>query len=612
MKKILALILSLAMLLSLSVSLTSCGKDKDLGAEVDMYFVGDVYDFDPTRAYVDDDAVKLFNLIYEPLFTFDSDGKVVGALAKSYKIIEDEEKELYQMEITLRDTYWSTGTPVTAEDVLFAWERILDCSFQSQASALLYDIKNALAVKQGDMTISDLGVSADGELLTITFETKIDYDEFLRNLTSVALVPLYNNNSNVDKASDYWGKRKTTIVTNGPFCIDTLDYNMGELTLKRNEYYRRNPEDTKGIKDHVTPNLLKTVWYAEKGDWLTNEQYLDQMYDAFAANSIFYIGDLSLAKRAECKSLAKVSDLTSTYTCVLGSSNAALNNVKVRQALSLALDREYMAELVVFAKPATGFISHGVWESNSAKTSFREVGGELIDTKGNIDQAKKLISESGAELTSNTKKITLGYKYSQADEAVASYIKSVWEQLGFSVSLKPLSTDDVDILTDKNDESTKITVKSNQLQEAYESLSSSASKCDALLIDYQMLSLNAFTALCGFSSTLNGNGIDMTLDEEGYRSYEYLTHVCGYASESYEALIASAYEEKDLNARAEILHDAEEMLIEDMPVIPLLFNQSFYLSSKSLSKISVNPYGLVSMTKMKMKNYERYLTPEEE
>ena len=611
MKKILALILSLAMLLSLSVSLTSCGKDKDLGAEVDMYFVGDVYDFDPTRAYVDDDAVKLFNLIYEPLFTFDSKGEVVGALAKSYKIIEDEEKELYQMEITLRDTYWSTGDAVTAEDVLFAWERILDCSFQSQASALLYNVKNALAVKRGDMTISDLGVSADGELLIITFESKINYDEFLRNLTSIALVPIYNKNSNVDKASDYWGKRKTTIVTNGPFCIDTLDYNMGELTLKRNEYYRRSPEETKGIKDNVTPNLLKTKWYAEKGDWLTNEQYLDQMYDAFAANSIFYIGDLSLAKRAECKSIANVSDLTSTYTCVLGSNNAALNNVKIRQALSLALDREHMAELVVFAKPATGFISHGVYEGASLKTSFRQAGGDLIDTKGNIDQAKKLISESGVELTASEKKITLGYKYTQADEAVAAYIKSVWEQLGFSVTLKPLSTDDIEILTDKNDESTKIIVKSDELQEAYEALSSSASKCDALLIDYQMLSLDAFTPLCGFSSTLNGNGIDMTLDEEGYRSYEYLTHVCGYASEDYEALISSAYEEKDLTARAEILHDAEEMLIEHMPIIPLLFNQSFYLSSKSLSKISVNPYGLVSMTKMKMKNYELYLTPEE-
>ncbi|MBE6695306.1 MAG: hypothetical protein E7587_02525 [Ruminococcaceae bacterium] len=612
MKKILALIMSLAMLLSLPVAMTSCGEDKDLGAEVNMYFVGDVYDFDPTRAYVDDDAVKLFNLIYEPLFTFDDKGEVKPALAKSYKIIEDEEKELYQMEITLRDTYWSTGDAVTAEDVLFAWERILDCSFQSQAAALLYNVKNALAVKRGDMTISDLGVSADGKLLTITFETKIDYDEFLRNLTSLALVPLYNKSSNVDKASDYWGKRKATIVTNGPFCIDTLDYNMGELTLKRNSYYRRSPEATKGIKDQVTPNLLKNQWYAETGEWLTNEQYLNQMYDAFAAGSIFYIGELSLAKRAECKDIAKVSDITSTYSCVFGRNNTILNNAKVRQALSVALDREYMAELLVFAKPATGFISYGVYDSGSSKTSFREVGGNLIETKGNIDAAIKLMEESGETLNSKTKKINLGYKEVQADEAIANYIKGVWEQLGFTVTLRPLSTDDIEILTDPNDESTKINLKSNELQEAYEALSSSASKCDAVLVDYQMLSVDAFAPLCGFSSSMNGNGIDMTLDEEGYRSYEYLTHVCGYASDAYEALIAKAYEEKDLVARAEILHDAEEMLVEDMPIVPLLFNQSFYLSSDSLSKITVNPYGLVSMTKMKMKDYELYLTPEEE
>ena len=95
MKKILALVLSLAMLLSLPVALTSCGGDEDLGAEVNMYFVGDVYDFDPTRAYVDDDAVKLFSLIYEPLFAFNADGEVECALAKSYKIIEEEDKNIY-------------------------------------------------------------------------------------------------------------------------------------------------------------------------------------------------------------------------------------------------------------------------------------------------------------------------------------------------------------------------------------------------------------------------------------------------------------------------------------------------------------------------------------
>ena len=335
------------------------------------------------------------------------------------------------------------------------------------------------------------------------------------------------------------------------------------------------------------------------------------MYDAFAAGTIFYIGDLSLAKRAEHKNSATVTDLTSTYTCVLGRNNAALDNVKVRQALSVALDREYMAELVVFAKPATGFISHGVYDNTSSDTSFREVGGALIETKGNIEQAMKLMEESGVALNSKTKKINLGYKEVQADEAIAYYIKGVWEQLGFTVTLRPLSTDDLEILTDPNDESTKISLKANELQDAYEGLSRSDSKCDAILIDYQMLSVDAFAPLCGFSSSMNGNGIDMELDEEGYRSYEYLTHVCGYSSESYEALISKAYEEKDSVARAEILHDAEEMLVADMPVIPLLFNQSFYLSSESLSKITVNPYGLVSMTKLKMKDYELYLTTEE-
>jgi ABC-type transport system substrate-binding protein len=612
MKKILAIILSIATLLSIPVAMTSCGNSSDLGAEVAMYFVGDVYDFDPTRAYVDDDAVKLFNLIYEPLFTLNAKGEVEGALAKSYEIIEDEEKGLYQMEIVLRDTYWNTGDPVTAEDVLYAWERILDCGFKSQAAAMLYDIKNALAVKRGDMTISDLGISADNKLLTITFEGKINYDEFLRNLTSIALVPLSNKNSNVDKASDYWGKRKATIITNGPFCIDTLDYNMGELTLQRNVYYRRSPAETKGVTDHVTPNLLMTKWNIETEDvWYTNEQYLDLMYEQFVNKAIFYIGDLSLAKRAECKDIAEVSDLLSTYTCVFGQNNPAFANEKVRLALSAAIDREYIAELLTFAKPATGLISYGVYNGKSAKKSFRTEGGELISATADMDLARQLIKESGLQFNSNTRKITLGYKDCQADEEVAAYIASVWRELGFNVNLRALSTDDVEIKTDPNDDSTKINIKENQYQDAYEALASKDSKCDAILVDYQMFSVNALTALAGFTSSMNGNGIDMTLDEEGYRSYEFISHVCGYKNEEYDALVKKAYEEKDLDKRAEILHEAEKMLLEDMPVIPLVFNQSFYLSSKLLKKIEVNPYGLTALTNLKMKNYKKYLTVED-
>ena len=613
MKKILAFALAIVMLLSSVVMLTSCGEeDPEEGAIVNMYYVGDVYDFDPTRAYVDDDAAKLFALLYEPLFTLNEDGSVDYALAKSYKIIEDEEKGIYSMEIVLRDTYWSDGAAVTAEDVLYAWQRILECDFQSQAAPLLYDIKNAVLVKQGEMSIDDLGVSADKKLLTITFETKIDYEAFLRNLTSIALVPL--REYVVSKASTYWGKRKSSIVTNGPFCVDTLDYNLGEFTLERNQYYRRDPESLKNYTKFVTPFQIKNQWFitTEETEFMTYAMYLDQIYEKYVAGSVFYMGDLSLAKRKELASEAVVSDLMSTYTCVFGSSNAILQNEKVRQALSVCLDRNYIAELVTFAKPATGIVAPGVYDGKSAKTDFRAVGGDLIETTANMQKAIQLLDESGVKLTSTTKRITLGYKeLSEADEAVAMYIQSVWSELGFNVILRPLSGEDQNIYTDPNDSSTLLTIKSNQLQEAYEGMITGASSaCNAILIDLQMFSTNAFPVLCGFTTDMNGNGIDMTLDSQGYRSYKFITTSNGYSNEEYDALMKSALAEKDLDKRAELLHKAEEMLIEDMVVVPLYFNQSFYIASKELSKITVDEYGYQNLSKLKQKNYKQYLPVE--
>ena len=609
MKKILALVLAVIMLASSVTMLTSCGQeDPEAGAIVNMYFVGDIYDFDPSRAYVDDEAAQLFALLYEPLFTLNSKGDVEYALAKSYKIIEDEEKGVYSMEIVLRDTYWSDGSAVTAEDVLFAWQRILECDFQSQAAPLLYDIKNAVLVKQGELSIDDLGVTADKKILTITFEDKVDYEAFLRNLTSIALVPL--REMVVSKASSYWGKRKSTIVTNGPFCIDTLDYNLGQLTLERNKYYRRDPESVKGYDKYVTPYQINNQWFieTEETEWMTYDMYLDQVYDKYINGAIFYIGDLSLAKRKELKSQAVVSDLLSTYSCVFSDSNPVLANPLVRQALSLAIDREYLAELVTFAEPATGLIAPGVYDGKSAKKDFREEGGALIETKANMQKAIEVLDSANVTFNSTTRRITLGYKArSSADEAVAMYIQSVWSELGFNVTLRPLYGEDKDIYTDPNDSSTKLTIKNYKLQEEYESfINGSSHACNALLVDLQMFSTNAFTALCGFTTDMNGNGIDMSLDSQGYRSYAFIKTGCGYSNEQYDALIKEALAEKDLDARAPLLHEAEEILMNDMVVIPLFYNQSFYIS-RELNKIEVNEYGLPIMTQMKQKNYKKYL-----
>lgn len=612
MKKVLSVLLCLAMLVSGLALFAGCGKDEeDKGAVINAYFVGGLYNFDPAAAYTDDDAMKVMSLLYEPLFTLDEDGDVKKALADSYEIIENEEEGIYQLQVTLKETYWSDGALVTADDVAYAWKRILSPDFKSQAATLLYEVKNAVAVKNGkSLTIDDLGIVADGDLLTITFEGKTDYDAFLRNLTSVALAPLREVVVSVREES--WAKRASSIVVNGPFRVKTLNTETGEFTLERNQYYRREPGATSKIDKYVNPYQIATLW--ENGVFYgTNEEFLHQTLDQFVAGTVFYMGELPLDARAQYKDQAQVADLLSTKSLVFnmntgmkkGSTGFAINSelwssVFVRQALSLAIDRNAIAEKLTFARPATGFISYGVYNGSDAETSFRDAGGRLLDTSANLDLARSYLRL--ADINPSDYKITITYRDTVDDNAAYEIVRSAWQALGFQVVARRVANASITYHIDDG------AVNTDVLQDDY-----STNNFDVIMLDYQMLTTDAFSALASFATTMNGNGIDIKLDESnGTTKYTTNTAYGGFSNADYDELILAAYEQKNVDRRATLLHNAESALLSLMPVIPLVFNQNYYIAHKDLKKIEFSPYGFTVWTDAKLKNYEKYLKAEEE
>jgi ABC-type transport system substrate-binding protein len=93
--------------------------------------------------------------------------------------------------------------------------------------------------------------------------------------------------------------------------------------------------------------------------------------------------------------------------------------------------------------------------------------------------------------------------------------------------------------------------------------------------------------------------------------YTLTPHISKYDSEEYNEKMEAVFEEKDAAARATLLHEAEEMIIEDMAVIPVVFNQNATITSKELSKVKATYYCPAIFTKTKLKNYEDYLPVEE-
>ena len=249
MKRILALTLCLMMLIPLCVG---CGKKdpEDRGAVIRAYMTSDIYNFDPIYAYLDDATTKIMGLIYEGLFRIAPNGKVEKALCKDYKIIEDKENNIYKMQVTINDTGWSDGRAVTVDDVVFAWKRILDPEFSCSAAAMLFDIKNAKAYKNGDVSPDDVGLyPVDTKVLDIYFDSPINYDLFIENLCSPLLVPLRED---ILAKAEQWASNVAIMAGNGPFAVRS--FTPGEkMALQRNSYYYRNVEkdtEDKSVKPY--------------------------------------------------------------------------------------------------------------------------------------------------------------------------------------------------------------------------------------------------------------------------------------------------------------------------------------------------------------------------
>ena len=664
LKKIIALLLCVLMMIPV---FSSCAKrdENDMGPMITMYLTDEIYNFDPFYAYYNSSTLNIVSLLFETLFKLDDKGVIQKALVDEYEYIEDPENDTYKMVMTLKDTCWSNKDPVTTDNVLYTWKRLLNANNSFEGASLLFDIKNARAVKEGNVTIDDLGVEANSsKMLTVYFEGPIDVDAFLLNLTSVLTAPLPE--SHIEKDAD-WAKKGATMICSGPFklsktkyvnvdannvIVDKLDPNKavvrddyaldewGNITkatysdvkklsyfvLDRNNYYYRNPEEDK-IDESVTPHRL-----------LVNcRMSAEELEAEFQNNKIFYIGNIPCSMRSNSGSTVmqnvKTADSMSTFSLYLNQ-NALINDgteegsklfasKEVRQALSMAIDRTAIANAVVFGTAATGFVPNNVFEAGASQKKFffftdeaalfrNNANNEMIASTANINAAKELLATAG--ITPSNYSFTINVaSYDDVNIVATNMIAEAWRALDFDVTVQLCQTiQNNDVLKAIANE------KENKMTDICDDLfveSITRATFEVVAFDYTAFSPDAFSVLSSFAKSFAGMAVDMKSE-----SYDLDPHRTGYDSKEYNDLIEAIYyvpyfasldretdsdflniyETKEdfqavydtvkaiyeangitpttdvkewKNQKAILLHKAEEMILTDLPVIPVLFNQ---------------------------------------
>lgn len=596
MKRLLALILASLLLVSV---FTGCSGDSDVelkGAEISMFLTTMPQSIDPSASYTAPDTVRIMGLIYEGLTTINEKGKLEKALAKSWEYEFNQKTGNLELTIDLRDSRWSDGNSVTADNFRFAWQRILKPENNNSNAALLYPVLNAKKAKEGLCSIDDIGiVSQKNKVLMITFEKdyvneddfskseikeKVEY--FMRRLASPALVPLRQDVVD-DDSSSWCQKDNGSYVTNGPFKIKS--WNSAELVFERSVNYRCVGDSDNNADDKIVKPYKIVINYSDG-------ESADKHYEKFKNGETNFVNLNSASDDvvADAGKSIKTDDLYSTFCLLLDlkcEGNTLYQNEKVREALSMAIDREAIAK-AVNADPATGFVPTGI-DNTKAGTDFRKEGGDLISTSADIDGAKKLLKEAG--ITPSKQYIVFDYSNKREDdECIINEVKKAWKKLGFKIIENDASTQQY--IDRKN---------SGELDFSYNNSKGKIIYASVLAVNVQSMTTDAYSILTQFSGEYGGNVIDVTTGSTE-NDVAYAGHVSGFNDAEYDKLCEEFVNAKDAKTRAAAMHKAEEYLVDKMPAIPIVFNKAYYVSD-DLSKFEVDGFGRLNLTSLKLNSY---------
>lgn len=354
--------------------------------------------------------------LYEPLVdSYAKDNEIHPLAAESWEVSDDGLTYTFQLR---EDLYWSDGEPLTAHDFRYAWIRQIDPEVGAYAPDRFYEIANARAFNQGEIDDPDeVGIEVpDDHTLVVTLEAPAAY--WLRMAGTQTYFPIREDV--LEEHGDEW-MEPGNFVGNGPYMLEEWVHDQ-RLEFVKNPHYNGPWKDTRHV-DRIVYRVFEDAW--------------SDAVPAFEAGEV----DTALIPPAELERLSGQPDyadqiaqlpLAGGSILVFDTANAPTDDVRVRQAMTMAVDWQALSE-------------------NVLRDSYREVQSfsppELASHDPDSflghdpDAARDLLAEAGYPDGEGFPELQLTSWTVERERLIAQALAAMWqEELGISVSIEALES----------------------------------------------------------------------------------------------------------------------------------------------------------------------------
>ena len=430
-----------------------------------------------------------------------SDGYIPGT-AESWTISDDGKEYIFKLN---KNAKWSNGDPVTADDFVWSWKRILTASLGSQYPDMLYYLVGAYEYHNGEIdNFDEVGIKAlDSHTLKVNLKNPTPF--FIGLLSHYSTWPVHKEtvlkHGDIDDRNGEW-TRPGNFVCNGPFQLKTWELNNKIVVEKNPHYY-----DASMVR-------LNEIHYYPVSNVMTEDRM-------FRAGQLHLTSSMPTQKCPiyieEKNPNLKIDPYMGTYFYRINTENETLSDVRVRKALAYSIDRQLLVDKVTQCGqiPAYSFTPPG---SNGYQPSTEIPYDPVL--------AKQLLAEAGYSSDNPFPKLEILFNTNEGHRKVALAIQQMWQnELGIEVEL---------VNQDWKVYLSREMVGDFQISRA------------GWIGDYE--DPNTF--------------LDLMRPNRG-------NNKTGWENMDFDALVEEENTINDQDKRYELLNEAEKILIDNMPIIPL-------------------------------------------